>query len=222
MISDELSTSLIPKRLYFILILAFIICIFAVTGMVSGEKIKTNLTIGISPEDPTDDQVIYVSGHLLTDDGKPLGNKRVVLESSQMSADDPDSFELIITKDTERDGGFDFTRPADYGAEYIRVTYAGNDNYQPATSKVIAVKGAGTNKTVTKPQKSGSVVVHTTPMGANITVDDIFRGVSPYTVPNLLEGPHTLVVSKDGYKNQSIDVYVTSKIDSSFDVTLLK
>jgi len=221
MVSYSLKSLSKLKRSSFILLLAFIFCIMTLTGFSGAEKVQTNLTIKINPENPEYGQGFQITGLLLTADGKPLGNKRITLETSEKSPDDPDTFAVVITKNTERDGEYEFTRPVDSPPEYIRVKFAGNDNYAPSTSNAIAVRGVGTDKAQIR-AKNGSIIVHSTPEKADIYVDDILRGVTPYTVAEIPEGPHILNVTKKGYQNQSMEIYVTSKIDSSFDVSLIK
>lgn len=208
-------------RLFLVPILVCFICLIIGTGNVNAEKSETNLTIEISPEDPLINQSFHVTGFLMTIAGKSLGNKRVTLESSQKGGKDAEDYSFISIKDTGKDGSYDFLRQKDFPPEFLRVKYAGNDNYSPATSQVIAVKGAGTDH----PQqtvKTGSIIVYSKPQGADIYVDNLKRGVTPATVGGLSEGPHTLNIIKGGYMNQSMEVYVTSKLDSSLDIEMVK
>jgi len=214
---------LLQQKLLYLLITLGLICavfIIIVPAGVGAEKTSTNLTIGMIPNDPSLNQSFHVSGILASSDGKPLGNKRVTLESSQKSAQDSDSFEFIGIKDTDAGGKYDYFRPVDSPPEFLRVKFAGNDNYAPAISPVIGARGAGTDHPQVRAEKNGSIMIYTTPQGADVLVDDILRGVSPYHAGGLPEGSHVVTVAKKGYQNETMDVYVTSENDASLDITL--
>ncbi|MFH0968837.1 MAG: PEGA domain-containing protein [Methanobacteriota archaeon] len=189
---------------------------------VSAEKIPTNLTIGINPVNPTINESFHVFGLLTTKDGKPLGNKRVTLESSQKGVNDTEKFSFIGIKVTDREGGYEFFRPVDSPPEFLKITFAGNDEYEPVTSPVIAVRGAGTDHPQIRSNVTGSIMTSTNPQGADIYIDDIMRGITPQKVAGLSEGSHVLRVAKTGYQNETMEAYVTSGIDVYFDISLLK
>ena len=200
-------------------ILVILICMMAGITGVSAEKTKTNLTIMILPEDPTINQSFNVVGALKTVEGKSLGNKRITLETSRKNETDAGEFEYIGIKVTERNGNYTFFRPDDSPPEFLRAQFAGNDDYEPTTSPVIAVRGAGTDH----PQKrtgTGSIMVYSSPEGADIYVDDIFRGITPNGVAGLSEGSHMLMVGKKGYPNQTTEVFVTMDRDATIDLSL--
>ena len=201
------------------LVLICVVTIVMITTGVTAEKTASNLTIGTLPEDPTINQSFHVSGVLASSNGKPLGNKRVTLESNQKDSSDDEGFAFIGIKETDAIGKFDFFRPVDSPPEFLRVKFAGNDNYEPAVSPVISVRGAGTDHPQIRTGMNGSIMVYTTPQGANIYVDDLLRGISPYRVGGLSEGSHVLTVNKAGYINQTMDAYVTSDRDATIDIT---
>jgi len=178
------------------------------------------MSIEIKPENPSIEESFHVTGFLTTAEGKPLGNKRVTLESSLIGPEDPDSFAFIAIKVTERSGYYDFFRPVDSPPEYLIVKFAGNDEYEPVTSSVIAVRGAGTDNPQVRSNLTGNIMVNTYPQGADISVDDIIRGITPQKIVGLTEGPHILQVAKSGYMNQTMEVYVTHKNDVSFEISL--
>ncbi len=198
----------------------FAVSLIVVTTGVSADKTQTNITIELSPADPTVNQSFHVSGILTSTEGKPLGNKHVTLESSEKSSTDSDSFEVLATKDTDTEGKYDFFRPVDTPPEYLRVKFLGNDNFEPVTSPVISARGAGTDHPQVVTGKTGTVMIYSTPQGADVYIDDVLRGVSPYHAGGLTEGTHLVTLVKKGYLNETQDVYITSKYDASLDMTL--
>lgn len=186
------------------------------------EKTPTNLTITITPDNPGIGDTYTVTGVLSTAEGKGMGNKRVSLQFSVTTDDDDDAFEILETRVTDRDGAFRFFRAETANPEFVRLIYTGNDQYAPATSQAVSIRGAGTDHPLVDSTRTGSIKVSTNPQGAEIFVDEILKGVTPLTVIDLPEGTHSLTLVKKGYQNETTEVFVTSKINNSFDVTLKK
>jgi hypothetical protein len=209
-----------PLRLLTIIGLISIVSMIAVTAGVSADKTQTNLTIGLSPAEPVVNESFHVAGTLSSSEGKPLGNKYITLESSEKSITDSDSFEVLATKDTDAEGKYDFFRPVDTPPEFLRVKFLGNDNYAPVMSQVISARGAGTDHPQVVTGKIGTVMIYSTPAGADVYIDDILRGVSPYHAGGLLEGTHNVTLVKRGYQNETQDVYISPKFDASLTLTL--
>jgi len=197
-----------------------VVSLVAGTAGVSADKTQANLTIGLSPADPAANQSFHVSGILTSSDGKTLGNKHITLESSQKSSTDSDSYEVLATKDTDTEGKYDFFRPVDTPPEFLRVKFLGNDNFAPVTSATISARGAGTDHPQISAGKTGTVMIYSTPQGADVYIDDVLRGVSPYHAGGLTEGTHNVTLAKKGYLNETQDIYITSKFDASLDITL--
>lgn len=188
--------------------------------MVSAEKMTTSLTIGLLPKEPTIDQSYRVTGILTTSSGEPLGNKRVVLESTQSNPDNQGKFAFIAIKETTRLGTFEFFRPKDTPPEYLRVRYDGNVLYEAARSTVIPVRGVGTATPQIRQGRVGSLTVSTNPTGADIFVDTILRGSTPGSIGGLAEGSHTLELRKPGYQNESMEVYISPDRSTSLEISL--
>jgi hypothetical protein len=199
---------------------ACIICLLPGIVSVTADKVPTVLTIGTTPEEPAMNDSFHITGFLKTADGKPMGNKRVTLESSEKGANDTEDFAFIAIKDTEREGGYDFFRPNDTPPQFFRITFAGNDEYEPATSPVLPVRGAGTDHPQIRTGGVGSIMITTEPEGADVYVDDTLRGVSPITVARLSEGSHFVNVAKNNYKNETVETYVTADNDVTVNVAL--
>ena len=62
----------------------------------------------------------------------------------------------------------------------------------------------------TLPAERGTLVVNTTPPGANVSVDGAAVGFTPVTLPNILPGNHTVTLSKDGYVTASQQIAITA------------
>ena len=186
--------------------------------MAAAEKTPTALTVKSFPDNPPLNHGFHITGQLSTVPGEKLGNKRVTLESSPVGTRGLGNFTSIDLDETGREGEYDFFRPKYSPQEYLRVTYAGNEQYEPASSPVIPVRGAGTI-TPEKIPGNGSLSVRTDPLGADIYIDSIFNGTTP-RVLNLPEGPHVLEVGLAGYQNETMEAYVSPTRESSFAITL--
>jgi len=55
---------------------------------------------------------------------------------------------------------------------------------------------------------TGTLSVATNPPGAQVFIDDVLRGLSPATIPELPAGSHTLRLEKAGYKNMTVPVSI--------------
>jgi hypothetical protein len=204
----------------YLMVVAVAICIMAAFPCLAAEKIGTSLTINCTPESPGIGESFHVTGTLTTSEGKIMGNKRVTLTSSVTVPDSEDAFSFIGIKVTDRNGKYDFFRPAGLPPEYLRVSFAGNDEYEPAMSPVLGVRGIGTDSAQVLTNATGSVQVYTTPSGADIYVDGELRGVSPQKIGGISEGPHSITVVKPGYLNETLEGYISSRIDARYDITL--
>ncbi len=187
---------------------------------VFADKTGTTLNLTITPEEPGIDESFTLTGVLSATDGSPLGNKRVILEFSKSGPADEESFEVMANKATDREGFFSFFRPNESEPAYLRVTYGGNDQFSPATSEAIAVKGIEAGATEIDANRTGSVVIYSKPSGARVVIDDIERGVTPLTVPKLSEGDHILTVSLAGFEDQTMEIFATHKFDNNIEITM--
>jgi hypothetical protein len=68
---------------------------------------------------------------------------------------------------------------------------------------------------------TGTLSAITEPAGAQLYVDNILRGTSPATIPDLPAGPHTLRLERDGYRNQTVLVQVNDGTVTGFSATLV-
>ncbi|HWQ64215.1 MAG TPA: PEGA domain-containing protein [Methanospirillum sp.] len=214
------------KPLYFLIRYLLFICLVLVTGSVGAiaglaqEKIPTSLTISALPVDPTINQSFHISGTLTTAGGEILGNKRILLDSSEKNREDNDSYSSIDMVVTDRNGRYEFLRSIGSPPEYLRVRFIGTDDYASCMSPVIAARGIGTDHAQIRKGGTGNIMISTNPEGAEIYINNTLRGVTPNKVAGLKEGPYIVNLSKEGYQNETMEAYVTADRDVSFDISL--
>lgn len=68
---------------------------------------------------------------------------------------------------------------------------------------------------------TGSLVLDTTPPGAQIFIDDVARGTTPATIGNLAAGSHTLRFELDGYQTMTMPVIVPDRDTSTLATSLI-
>ena len=72
-------------------------------------------------------------------------------------------------------------------------------NYEPLSATATVEAGATTEVTATLKPKTGTLVIDTTPEGANITLDGTNVGLSPVTQYRVSVGNHTVNATLEGY-----------------------
>jgi len=92
------------------------------------------------------------------------------------------------------------------------VVIGGSGPYSLKVTEVPAAAAQGTAATVPPvvAPATGSLSVTTTPAGATIFIDGVWRGVSPATVPGLAPGSHTLLLMMNGYNDLTATVTITA------------
>jgi PKD repeat protein len=75
---------------------------------------------------------------------------------------------------------------------------------------------------VAKKENTGSLAVITKPPGAEISVDGVFKGVSPVTIGGLTPGMHTVFVTLEKYTNTTTNISITSGHTERFTLDLQK
>ena len=86
---------------------------------------------------------------------------------------------------------------------------------------VIVRAGSVSEVNATLVALTGSLFVNTTPAGAQLTLDGIATGMSPATLPDIIQGSHLLNVSKEGFVTQSIPVQISTNQTTTVDIVLL-
>jgi PKD repeat protein len=61
---------------------------------------------------------------------------------------------------------------------------------------------------IAKKENTGSLAVITEPNGAEISVDGVFKGVSPVTIAGLAPGTHTVLITLTGYTNATTNISI--------------
>jgi hypothetical protein len=74
--------------------------------------------------------------------------------------------------------------------------------------------------TASLPAERGTLVVNSTPMGANVSVDGALAGITPVTLDNILPGNHTVSIAKDGYVTTVQQVTIAAGRTISLDAAL--
>jgi len=72
-------------------------------------------------------------------------------------------------------------------------------DYEPFSTSATVESGAVTEVTATLQPKTGTLIINTTPAGAQILLDGASIGTSPLTRTNLAAGNHTINATLEGY-----------------------
>jgi PKD repeat protein len=75
---------------------------------------------------------------------------------------------------------------------------------------------------VAKKENTGSLAVITEPPGAEISVDGIFKGVSPVTITGLAPTTHTVLITLGGYTNATTNISITPLQTQKYTLDLQK
>lgn len=123
------------------------------------------------------------------------------------------------------DGGSTLTTPGTFsnvpaGRHTIEVSRSG---YYPYSTS-ITVNSGGTssvNAALSPQQTTGSLRVTSSPSGAEVFVDEIYRGYSPLSVGALSSGSHTVRLHLSGYQDYSTRVSVSSGSETVVSASLV-
>ncbi len=108
------------------------------------------------------------------------------------------------------------------GSYTVRVTLA---NYQPYTVNAVVTAGGvfDINANLVPvtpgptPNTNGQITVRSSPSGANIYLDNAYRGITPLTLVEIPQGSHTIRLKLNGYQDWQSSVNVAAQ--SSTDVS---
>ncbi|MCX6685142.1 MAG: PEGA domain-containing protein, partial [Methanoregula sp.] len=91
----------------------------------------------------------------------------------------------------------------------------------PATTRTTAIEARSPAQT-TSPQitGSGSLLVTTTPPGAQVYVDGGIKGITPTTIPGLSPGAHSIVLKMEGYQDLTTSITITTGQTSEYSTGL--
>lgn len=110
------------------------------------------------------------------------------------------------------------------GSHAVVLTRPGYQQYTATTSvsaNTVTEVSAILQPTTT-PSGTGSLMVTSTPAGANVFIDNAFVGISPVTVPGVAAGTHTVSMKLDGYQEYSVSTQVNSGAVSTVSAALSK
>jgi hypothetical protein len=97
--------------------------------------------------------------------------------------------------------------------------------YQDYTSTVQVLAGQNYNLAVTltpvSNPTSGSISVSSSPSGANVYLNNEFKGLSPLTVSSLTPGTYTVMLRLSGYQDWQANTQVTAGQTSQLSATLI-
>ncbi len=112
------------------------------------------------------------------------------------------------------DGGMTITTPGTFryvspGYHTVEISRAG---YYPYSTSVTVGPGgvSSVSASLSPMQTTGTLRVTSSPSGAEVSVDGIYRGYTPLTVGSLGSGRHTLSLYLSGYQDYSRNVEITS------------
>jgi len=114
---------------------------------------------------------------------------------------------------------FDQVKP---GPHSLLLTKAGYESYT-STGTVVAGKNYDLNIKlfpVTNPS-TGSISATSSPIGADVFINNIFKGLTPLTVDSLTPGSYTIVLRLSGYEDWRSSVSVSAGQTAQISATLL-
>ncbi|MFA4860155.1 PEGA domain-containing protein [Methanoregula sp.] len=98
-------------------------------------------------------------------------------------------------------------------------------DYQPYTMSALVQAGivndihAALVPVVAGPARdtTGQILIYSSPSGANIYLDNAYKGITPLTLPNIPEGSHTVTLRMNGYQDlvKPVNVVGGSTVDGS-------
>ena len=97
-------------------------------------------------------------------------------------------------------------------------------DYQPIKKAVIlnSETPASVNLTLSKTPVIGSVRIDSNPKGADIFIDNIKRGRTPYIVKNLNAGIHALILKKKDHNDIINEIEIEANIQKNYNFTFVK
>jgi hypothetical protein len=98
------------------------------------------------------------------------------------------------------------------GSHTVKLMLNGYNNY---TGTKFVSEGYN-SMSVSLSSSTGNLYVTSNPVNASIYVDGVLRGSSPYTVPSLAIGTHTVQLRKTGYYNYTTTKYIYAGSNTLF------
>lgn len=92
--------------------------------------------------------------------------------------------------------------------------------HMPYSTTVQLTDGAEATITATLPAERGTLVINSTPSGAQVSLDSAVAGITPVTLINVLPGGHNLTITKEGYTPVQQQVTVTAGVTTPVTIAL--
>ena len=105
------------------------------------------------------------------------------------------------------------------GTHSVVVKKAGYADYK---TDVTVVRGKTAYVTATLPATVGSISIKSTPAGASVYLDTVYKGVTPITLANIRTGDHAIVLRKSAFNNYETKVTVKANEVANIDATLVQ
>jgi hypothetical protein len=127
-----------------------------------------------------------------------------------------------VYKGTTRSGSPLVSTQAIPGTHTLLLTKAGYQDYS-TTGTVVAGKNYNLDITLNPVPNptTGAISVNSAPTGAQVYVNNLFRGYSPLTVDSLTPGMYTVVLKLDGYQDWQSAATVTAGKTAQISATLI-
>ena len=96
------------------------------------------------------------------------------------------------------------------------------DGYASYEKEIETIKGETTNRKITLEKADTFLTIDSVPAGANLYIDSVLEGTTPYTTINIEPGIYEVRIEKDGYLPFSTTVEVEKGKEISLLFPLLK
>jgi hypothetical protein len=106
-------------------------------------------------------------------------------------------------------------RHADY-QDYSQSVYVPSGGVATVTAKLVPVVPGPT------PDHTGQVVLTSSPAGAQVFLDNVYKGITPMTLADVAVGSHTLTIRLSGYQDSVQTVTVNGGQSAAVAVTLVQ
>ena len=94
------------------------------------------------------------------------------------------------------------------GTYTVKLTLSGYEDYEESV-RVYAGQTASITTTMQSIPTTGSIAITTTPAGASVYLDGVYKGTTPFTLHSVSAGTHTVKLTLSGYEDyeESVRVY---------------
>ena len=94
------------------------------------------------------------------------------------------------------------------GTHTVKLTLSGYEDYEESV-RVYAGQTASITTTMQSIPTTGSISITTTPTGASVYLDGVYKGITPFTLHSVSAGTHTVKLTLSGYEDyeESVRVY---------------